>query len=786
MIEIKVELGGVVTPNKIILGNKWENNDEILSFVCPEDFKDYHKYLIGVIKQSSGNHTTIIPITNNTCHVSSSLTYFHGNWNLYLMCRELPLDLSGDIIDIKHKENERVFISDVFIGVVNKNMINQEDIENIPLDTNLKVVYEDLLTLKDEVRYYLTHDSESDLAMKTSIDQNTEDTKVDNTLEFAKTYADNQIDIAANEISNTIPKKISQLEIDMELGTKDYNDLENKPDIPSKLSDLEIDMEVGGASSWNDLEDRPFYSEVQPVELVNETVTFNDFMGDGSSYLGQITTDLEKNTNEIDEIKIVWDNVEYVCTYKNNEILGTILGNEAIINAMMQGNTSYEDTGEPFLVYMGRGFLTVSTEPQHSIAVFVDRIVDIPIPHKYLGINMKNGEGENSVILGNINTNVASGNGAYVEGSYNTSSGSDSHAEGCNVKASGNYSHAQGNNTVANRCSMNVIGEHNEYEDLPPYTEDIYESSMGGGYNSFYSADSYTFDENIGKYTLVDYEIVETVEVGKYILSNRGQNGVYHHISEVLEVNENGYPTKTMTHIAYSTAYHRGKYAHVVGNGTYNKRSNAHTLDWEGNAWFAGDVQATDTEGNTVSLVNHTHSFNDLEDKPFGDTVNTVEITGGVTLSYDGVVGDREFHDYNYMGLGVVKVSDMVFTKEQLIGGATSLTYSGDEIEWVPITGENFEEYEDYIMFNAEIGQVAIIKTDTVLNDATFTKGTWFGGVYLRGSVSTYQLKTNPEYPIIVEEVEVKQLDPKYINAYTTEEIDAMFASLINGEEVEF
>lgn len=34
------------------------------------------------------------------------------------------------------------------------------------------------------------------------------------------------------------------------------------------------------------------------------------------------------------------------------------------------------------------------------------------------------------------------------------------------------------------------------------------------------------------------------------------------------------------------------KYAHIVGNGTYNYQtyspaeSNAHTLDWEGNAWY--------------------------------------------------------------------------------------------------------------------------------------------------------------------------------------------------------
>ena len=42
-----------------------------------------------------------------------------------------------------------------------------------------------------------------------------------------------------------------------------------------------------------------------------------------------------------------------------------------------------------------------------------------------------------------------------------------------------------------------------------------------------------------------------------------------------------------------------GKYAHIVGNGEdFNNRANAHTLDWEGNAWFAGKLsqEATPTE----------------------------------------------------------------------------------------------------------------------------------------------------------------------------------------------
>lgn len=35
-------------------------------------------------------------------------------------------------------------------------------------------------------------------------------------------------------------------------------------------------------------------------------------------------------------------------------------------------------------------------------------------------------------------------------------------------------------------------------------------------------------------------------------------------------------------------------YAHIVGNGTAeNARSNAHTLDWDGNAWYAGSLSAT-------------------------------------------------------------------------------------------------------------------------------------------------------------------------------------------------
>lgn len=50
----------------------------------------------------------------------------------------------------------------------------------------------------------------------------------------------------------------------------------------------------------------------------------------------------------------------------------------------------------------------------------------------------------------------------------------------------------------------------------------------------------------------------------------------------------------------WNIADNSNQYAHIVGNGTgANARSNAHTLDWSGNAWFAGGVELNDTATGT-------------------------------------------------------------------------------------------------------------------------------------------------------------------------------------------
>ena len=68
-----------------------------------------------------------------------------------------------------------------------------------------------------------------------------------------------------------------------------------------------------------------------------------------------------------------------------------------------------------------------------------------------------------------------------------------------------------------------------------------------------------------------------------------------------------------------------GKYASIVGNGTSDTaRSNAHTLDWEGNAWYAGTVEGTAMIVKS-STTNSTKKFKITVDDT--GTISATEVT---------------------------------------------------------------------------------------------------------------------------------------------------------------
>lgn len=180
-------------------------------------------------------------------------------------------------------------------------------------------------------------------------------------------------------------------------------------------------------------------------------------------------------------------------------------------------------------------------------------------------------------------------------------SGQYSRATGYNTAAIGDNSSADGFNTIAARRSQNVIGEFNISDRTYYYTVEPVEQC---------TVNLHVPNVNLGK----SYELVDTQEVFSLIdtyyssvssivdnFKNRpyingdftGYRTIYR-ITQVHSWTTNPY-TITISGEKYSIVHDgapvRGEYVHIVGNGTADdNRSNAHTLDWDGNAWFAGDI----------------------------------------------------------------------------------------------------------------------------------------------------------------------------------------------------
>lgn len=176
-------------------------------------------------------------------------------------------------------------------------------------------------------------------------------------------------------------------------------------------------------------------------------------------------------------------------------------------------------------------------------------------------------------------------------------SGSTSHAEGWNTVASGNSSHAEGNGTAASGNSSHAECYHTTASGQFSHAEGCYTTASGDSSHAEgnHTTASGKFSHAGGYYTIAAGEN-QTV-IGK------------HNISDTTS-------------------------SFIIGNGTANsetKRSNAHTIDGSGNAWFAGDVYVGSTSGKNkdngsrkLASITETWTFT-LED---GSTVTKAVYVG--------------------------------------------------------------------------------------------------------------------------------------------------------------
>ena len=135
---------------------------------------------------------------------------------------------------------------------------------------------------------------------------------------------------------------------------------------------------------------------------------------------------------------------------------------------------------------------------------------------------------------------------AWAEGKDTRASGNRSHAEGNSTTALGDSSHAEGGGTTASGTVSHAEGD----------------STTASGTVSHAEGDNTTASGT-------------TSHAEGWGTTAQGNN---QHVQGKFNI------TDTTS-------------AHIVGNGSPSKRSNAHTIDWHGNAWFAGDVYTGSTSG---------------------------------------------------------------------------------------------------------------------------------------------------------------------------------------------
>ena len=100
----------------------------------------------------------------------------------------------------------------------------------------------------------------------------------------------------------------------------------------------------------------------------------------------------------------------------------------------------------------------------------------------------------------------------------------------------------------------------------------------------------------------------------------------------------------------------RSKNAVIVGNGTDGARANAHTLDWNGNAEYAGDIKANACGGEAPISLKETNDLA-VEDKARIDTLETlglVLLDGTINATFEvedpepaETSEDEEYYPYN-------------------------------------------------------------------------------------------------------------------------------------------
>jgi len=211
------------------------------------------------------------------------------------------------------------------------------------------------------------------------------------------------------------------------------------------------------------------------------------------------------------------------------------------------------------------------------------------------------------------NATVASGYVSHSEGINTQSKNTGTHAEGVNTIAEGEISHAEGNGTQAIGNHSHAEGESSKAEGYVSHAEG--RATIASGAISHAEGDATQATEYCahaeGQSTQAraegaHAEGVSTIAANKAAHAegeSTQANGVYSHAeghntqAKAVATHAEGVGTIASgdcQHVQgrYNIEDTENKYLHIIGNGSSTSaRSNAHTVTWDGNAWYAGSLE---------------------------------------------------------------------------------------------------------------------------------------------------------------------------------------------------
>ena len=311
----------------------------------------------------------------------------------------------------------------------------------------------------------------------------------------------------------------------------------------------------GAQSDWNQNDDtqpdyvknRPFYKSVE-TENVNVDITWDgntDGLTPSSLNHYYKVSDSVFTLDQFKQMSFTKNGTDYIIADEianlrveveefDNGLIA--YGSDSIMIATISNSGPHpggwpDMFPEPGVYFSSDGSITrlYSKNPIEFSKIILKKIDADVLPNSVLNrMSAENPVGTGSFRL-NGQDNSPIGDFSFAAGRYTIASGVDSHAEGYSTTASGLVSHAEGHGTTAS-------GDYSHAEGW--LTTASGAKSHAEGYYTKASSENQHVQ---GKYNIED-------------------------------------SSKT--------------YAHIVGNGINDTaRSNAHTLDWSGNAWYAGTVE---------------------------------------------------------------------------------------------------------------------------------------------------------------------------------------------------